>query len=321
MAQEATNKQIAVIERDVSDKVMKRVRELESGHGLLLPAGYSPENALKSGFLLLRQTVNKDGVPALQVCTNDSVTMTFLDIVLQGLNPSKSQCYLIVRGDKLTLLRSYFGTERALRTVMPEVDLVPCQVIYEGDTIEYDIGAFGAKPTLVGQKIITKHTQSFANMNNHIIGVYGYIIKSDGELIASDMMTSNEVFASWKQSTTGVFLPDGTLNPKSTHARFPVEMTKKTLLSRMCKRPLKTTDDSAMIAQREAFLRTTENEFEDDINGDFEESKPQVALGSKNEPKPETAPVTKQTQEPHEPAIEKHVQDGIEALFGDGQPF
>lgn len=317
------DKQVSLLsERDLSDAVMKRVRSLETGKALVLPPNYSPENALKEAYLIIKQTIDKNGAPALSVCTRDSITTALLDMVLQGLNPMKSQCYFIVHGNELKLRRSYFGTERALRTVLPETDKVVAVVVHQGDEVEYEIGTDINNPNTLGEKIVTKHKQSLANMDNPIVAVYGYITKKDGKLVTTDMMTANEIFAAWRKSQTRVFNDQGGINATSTHGQFPVEMAKKTLLNRMCKRPFKATDDSVMIEQQQAFARTTENEYDGvDIESEYEipndKQKPLGPQIPKQEPKQLQVQAEKQ-----DPSLSPEVGD-IASLFGpdDGKPF
>ncbi len=327
MAQESLGgKEIALLkERDISDAVMKRVRDLETGKALVLPPNYSPENALKGAYLIIKQTVDKDKRPALSVCTNESIAESLLDMVKQGLNPTKSQCYFIVRGDKLTLMRSYFGTERALRTVMPEVYKVPCLTIHEGDEIEIEVVNDLSRPDMAGERIVKRHVQKFGATDRPITGAYGYIIGTDGKLIATDIMTVKEIHASWKKSNMQVFDKDGNVLPSSTHGQFPVEMAKKTLLSRMCKRPFKTTDDKSLTEQQQAFIRTTENEYNgSDIEGEYEvPDGKQKALGNAPTQKQPDPPTKPEAKEPQDQKSEPEKGDDIADMFaqGDGQPF
>jgi len=269
---------IALLEKDITDSVLKRVNGLVAGKQLMLPQNYSAENALKEAFLIIKKTVDKDKHLAMDVCTKDSIANALLDMTIQGLNPVKKQCYFIVYGKELQLDSSYFGVERALKNVIPSITKVPVQVIYQGDEVEYQIYTDPVDPDRIGERVITKHMQKFENMNNPIIGAYGYIVaEKDGKpyLMASDLMSISEIYASWRQSKMNPFDDKGALKPYSTHGKFPVEMTKRTLIRRLCKRPINTSDDEALYREaKKAFLRTTENEYSDkdwDIDGEFEE--------------------------------------------------
>ena len=100
----------ALKEKDITATVLERIKELQSTRALTLPKDYSPENALKSAYIILQETVDKDKKPVLSVCTTASIASCLLDMVVQGLSPLKKQCYFIAYGSKLTLSRSYFGS-------------------------------------------------------------------------------------------------------------------------------------------------------------------------------------------------------------------
>ncbi len=287
---QAPKNALAVIEKDITDVVLKRIDGLVTGKQLMLPKNYSAENALKEAFLVIKKTVDKDKRPALDVCTKESIANSLLDMCIQGLNPIKKQAYFIVYDKGLELQRSYFGTERALKNVLPSVLKVPVQVIYEGDELEYEIKTNPLEPDKIGERIVTKHVQKFSNMNNRIVGVYGYIVaEKNGKpyIMASDMMTTREVFASWAKSKMNPFDEKGNLRPSTTHALFPVEMTKKTLIGRICKRAINTSDDEFLYNEaRKAFVRTTENEYsdDDDVEAEYESVQQDVV---QTEPKKE----------------------------------
>lgn len=304
MAQETIgkSKEIALLsERDISDAVMARMRKVEQGKMLVMPKNYVPENAIKSMYLQLLQTVDKDKRPALSVCTKESVANTFLDMVLQGLNPVKKQCYPIVRGNMLTLSRSYFGVEVALRNVLPAISRIPVQIVYADDEFEYEIINDPEKPELMGNIVVTKHKQTLKNRDKQkIIGVYGYVMYkpswSDKEqLLASDLMTIEEIHTSWMQSQMSVFDDKGNVKPSAVHGKFAEEMSKKTFISRLCKRPFNTSNDNNMLnANQEAFVRTTENEYlgDPELEAEFEKmpegvSQQTIEQNPADQPKPE----------------------------------
>ena len=117
---------------------INRVKIFTSNRDIRLPEGYSPENALKSAWLVLLETKDKNDRPALEVCTKDSIANAMLSMVLQGLNPVKKQCDFLVYGNKLTLQREYHGTI-ALAKRYADVREAVGTVIYEGDDFQYSI--------------------------------------------------------------------------------------------------------------------------------------------------------------------------------------
>ena len=102
--------ELALIKKDVVDVVGKKAQEFVSRGELHLPPNYSVENAMKSAWLILQNTVDKDKKPVLQNCTKDSIANALLDMAVQGLNPAKKQGYFIAYGRQLVFQRSYFGT-------------------------------------------------------------------------------------------------------------------------------------------------------------------------------------------------------------------
>lgn len=105
-----TQQSVAVAQKDVVDSVLAKITKFEETGELVLPSNYSAANALKSAWLILQETVDRNNRPALEVCSKESVANALLDMVVQGLSPIKKQCYFIVYGTKLQLMRSYLGT-------------------------------------------------------------------------------------------------------------------------------------------------------------------------------------------------------------------
>ena len=97
---------LSIVQKDVVDTVLSKIKDFEEAGELKLPANYSAANALKSAWLILQETKDRNDKPALVVCTKESVANALLDMVVQGLSPMKKQCYFIVYGSKLTLQRS-----------------------------------------------------------------------------------------------------------------------------------------------------------------------------------------------------------------------
>ena len=82
---------IAIVKKNVVDKVETRVREFQANNELDIPANYSPSNAMKSAWLILQEVKDRNGKPAIEVCTKASMANALLDMVVQGLNTAKTQ--------------------------------------------------------------------------------------------------------------------------------------------------------------------------------------------------------------------------------------
>src|SRR5690606_19317133 len=228
---------IALLKKDTVDVVAEKVREFQERGELHFPADYSPENAMKSAWLILQSTYDKNQNPALKVCTKDSIANALLDMVVQGLNPSKKQCYFIVFGNQLVCMRSYFGTMAVTKRVTGAKE-INANVIYEGDEVEYEIK---------NARIVNlTHKQKFGNINkDKIIGAYASIVMPDGEVFY-EVMTIDELRKAWSKSRT--WSKGQQKEAKgSTHDEFRQEMAKKTVINRLCKRFINSGDDGSLI--------------------------------------------------------------------------
>lgn len=230
--------------KKITDQVMMRIQKLESEKKLALPPDYSAENALQSAWLKLQKTVDKDKRPVLSSCTQASVANSLLDMVIQGLNPAKNQCYFIAYGNELNLQRSYFGSRSVLRRIGYDVDAM---VIWKGDTIERIVENARYK--------VTKHVSPFENQGKDIAGAYAIVrdLKT-GEEVWCEMMTWDEIQKSWAKSKTYKY-------DNSTHRDFPGEMTKRTITERAIKGFINSRDDKDVLIG--AFNRTTEKQYEE----------------------------------------------------------
>ncbi|MGM8212605.1 recombinase RecT [Virgibacillus sp. W0430] len=231
--------QLAMVKKDTVDVVAERVRHFQEQGEIHFPAGYSPDNAMKSAWLTLQNTQDRNKKPALEVCTRDSIANALLDMVVQGLNPTKKQGYFIVYGNQLTFQRSYFGTMAVTKRVTGAKE-INANVIYDGDDVDYE---------MVNGKITNlKHKQKFGSIDKeNIIGAYATIVL-DSNTTYHELMTIEEIRQAWSQSQMW-----GKGNKKekegSTHDKFRQEMAKKTVINRACKKFLNSSDDSSLVIQ------------------------------------------------------------------------
>lgn len=234
---------IVAVKKDVVDVVENKIKQFQAKQELDLPANYSPSNAMKSAWLVLQEVKDRNGKPAVEVCSKPSMANALLNMVVQGLNPAKNQCYFIVYGDQLVMQRSYFGTMHVAKTVCPEIEEIYSDVVYKDDEFEYQ--------KVKGRTVIVKHTQKLGNVDpDKLIAAYCTIIYKDGSE-RSTIMTMAECKNSWRKSRMGVFSSGDKLNEKSTHAQFTAEMMKKTVTNRACKAIINASDDSSIMIARE----------------------------------------------------------------------
>ena len=285
---------LALIKKDVVDVVGKKVQEFVSRGELHLPPNYSVENAMKSAWLILQNTFDKDKRPVLQVCTKDSIANALLDMAVQGLNPAKKQGYFIAYGKQLVFQRSYFGTMAVTKRVAGAKDIF-AEIVYKGDEFEYTIKN--------GNKYITKHVQRIENVDpGNIVAAYCTIIFDDDRQF-TDVMTWPEIQKAWSKSK---------MNPEkegSTHKEFAQEMARKTVINRACKRYLNSSDDGSLLMYH--VNRADELTAEAEVEAEIEENANQEFIDVDYEPVEEPAgekPAEKPQEQPQEQKQEQKGQ-------------
>lgn len=227
--------QLAVIKQEVFDKVGNEVRGYVSNGELVLPAGYSAENAMKFAWLKMQSK------PAIyENCTKTSIINTLLSMIYQGLNPDKNQCYFIPYGNELTLQRSYFGSMKLAKTVDPSITDICYDVVYNDDIFEIEKRR--------GHTIIATHRQKLENIDkNKIKAAYCSVFRGDTE--DTTVMTMDEIKAAWRKSRMNPVDERGNIKANSTHGQYTKDMAIKTVVNRACKYIINSSDDSSLLAQ------------------------------------------------------------------------
>ncbi|AGK97375.1 recombinase RecT [Clostridium pasteurianum] len=247
--QNTNNKALTTQEKNITEEVLSRVNDLSKKGELVVPQGYSAANALKSAWLMLQETVDREKNPVLQVCSKATVANSLLDMVIQGLSPAKKQCYFVAYGKQLQLMRSYMGTVAVTKRLKGIKD-VKAYCIYEGDEFEqtFDLDTATLK--------ITKFDPKFENIDlTKIKGAFAVVLGDKGP-IYTEVMNINQIKKAWGQ---GVAYKSG----KSTaHNNFTDEMAKKTVINRACKMFANTSDDSDLLI--EAFNNSDEKQYDED---------------------------------------------------------
>lgn len=257
---------VATATQGISEQVLARVNQL-SEVGFTMPADYNHVNAIKMSMLKLQEIKDKDGHPALDVCTPNSIASALFKMCTKGLNAALNQCYLIVRGDQLCCDDSYFGKVLQVKRIFP--DWEPCpQVIHEGDKFDFSID------TKTGHRRLIEHKQTLESMDKDFIG--GYIIlptkEGDGDLY---IMTKKQIIAAWEKSSSV---------KRAVHAQFTTKMIGKTLVNSGCNMIINSTP-SANIDEIDhddpnAPLQSVESEYEEVVDTDTGEVKVLDAPGN-----------------------------------------
>lgn len=276
--------------RELTDQVAGRLEDLKD-EGLALPTNYSAQNALKAAYLRLQDVKDRQGRPALTVCSQSSIANALLDMAIQGLSPAKNQCYFIVYGNELQMQRSYFGTIAALKR-LDSVEDIDAQVVHRGD--KFEIGADEFCRT-----IVTKFEPSFTNLDKELIGAFAFIKLANGR-VDFTVMTKAQIDTSWAQSRN---------RQNNVQKKFSDEMAKRTVLNRAAKMFINTSDDSDLLTG--SINAATEAEYEEpkDVTAATEEESSAQLLADFN--KEQVAEKKNDTpQDPDEPVEAEKVEDG-----------
>lgn len=251
-------KQITKQERNISDVVLTRVKEMKETGDIAFPQNYNYSNALKSAQLILAETVDRNKVPVLQSCSKPSICNALLDMVIQGLSPAKKQCYFVPYGGKLQLMKSYLGNIAATKRLKGVKDVF-ANVIYEGDVFEYKLNLN------TGLIEIENHEQKFENIGKKILGAYAVVVRENQNNYV-EVMNIEQIKNAWNQGAAK--------GNSQAHKNFAEEMAKKTVINRACKRFVNTSDDSDTLIEsinrtneykEEDIIETTKNEVEEEI--------------------------------------------------------
>ena len=185
---------------------------------IIVPDGYNFIAAINSAIYLLSEATDRNGKPALEVCTTKSINYSLTKMVLLGLNPMLKQGYFIVYGNELQFMPSYFG-DRAMAERTGITDIV-ARVVYDTDefSCEFVDGypvikhLFGVKEKIVKEASFITHAYCLFTLPN-------------GRR-AGDVMTFAQILKSWAHSKDP--------NRKSQNDS-PEEMAKRTVTRRALK--------------------------------------------------------------------------------------
>jgi recombination protein RecT len=239
-------------EEGTVEQVLQKIATFQEAGELRFPPNYVPENAVRSAWLLIQETEDRNHKPALEVCTKASIANALLEMVLKGLSVVKKQCYFVVYGNKLELERSYMG-EIAIAKRDAGVKDVNAVTIYEGDDFAYEIDP------KTGRKQVVKHVQTMDNINlDKIKGAYAIVTYEDGR-IDTEIMTMAQIRKAWAQGAAKGDSP--------AHRNFTDQMAEKTVINRALKIVNGSTDDSAlMVNDQYPAMATVRNDIKQNAN-------------------------------------------------------
>lgn len=278
---------LALIKKDTVDIVAAKVREFQERGELHFPPNYSPDNAIKAAWLKLQETADKNGKPALQACTKDSIANALLTMVVYGLTPLKDQGYFIVYGNKLVWQNSYFGNMALWKRVTGSEHDPVAMVVYADDEFEYEI--------VDGEIKVAYHKQKLSNVDpGKIVAAYAILTYPDGTK-KTTLMTMDEIRKAWEQGQTK--------GKSQAHTNFTAEMCKKTVINRACKIGIKSSDDSSLALLKEVMKANEEELSEAAVEAEIAENANQEFIDVDYEPVEDVAeekPAEKPQEQPQE---------------------
>ena len=244
--------------------------------GLTLPKNYAAQNALSAAIFKIKETVDKSKQPALSVCTPDSIKQAVMEMLVKGLAPSKTQCYFIVYGNKLTMFESYFGLLHRAKESDPNIKDIYGEVVYAKDKFKYRLRR--------GAKEIVEHEQEPENIDlKNIKGAYATILYRDGTEV-SEYMAWAQIQNSWSKGQTK--------GDSDAHKLSPEEMAKRTVLKRLVKNVVNTSSDEELLKDIKDEADELEATEPIDITPDDEpEEEPEVEEDTYVDEKADSEPV------------------------------
>lgn len=207
-----------LVAKDFTEGMVVKIKQKEK-FGLTFPKDYNYTNELMSAMLILQDTVDMNKKPVLQSCTRASIENALVEMVTSGLSMQKKQCYPVAYGGKLQCQKSVYGNTCIARRY--GLKDITAEVIYEGDTFEYEI--------VNGKKKVITHNQDFENIDNDKVkGAYAIATMDDGSIL-TEVMNIKQIKQAWKQ---GYGYKE---NGNGTHQKFTDQMAMKTVKNRLLK--------------------------------------------------------------------------------------
>lgn len=203
---------------------------------------FNAKQAIISMALKLKETKDKAGRPAIDVCSRESIMTVTQEVLVKKLDLMKSQAALLVRGDKLMLQPEYFGNVKRSLELNPFLAYFTFAIIYKDDKVDLEVGEDG------GYRI-KSHKTSIANIGkDKVVACYANAVKKDGTIYATELMTMDEIKMAWSQSSNSSL---------SVHSKFWKKMCRKTVLNSLCTWLINTTGET----ENEYFADQDEEDF------------------------------------------------------------
>ena len=231
------NQSVAVVEdKNITTNVLNKINAFQTSGELRIPKDYSPENALKSAWLILQDTKDRNNNPVLQACSKESIANALLKMVVWGLSPLKKQGDFIAYGTQLEFSPEYTGNLVLAKRYGGLKDY-NAKAIFKGDIFEFE-----SEDQFPYRTKITKHKRSLESMGGEVIGAYfAYELQNGSKDV--EIMNMIQIRNSWNQ---------GQMKGNSgAHKNFSDQMAIKTVINRGCKLLIRGSDDSVLYTNDE----------------------------------------------------------------------
>lgn len=233
-------------QKDITVHVLERIETFQSNGEIQLPKDYSPANALKSAYVTLSE-LKKDGKPALEYCTKESIAGALLKMVVLGLSPLKKQGDFIMYGDRLEFSPEYTGNIVLAKRFGGLKD-IRSNAIFKGDDFDFEVD-----PN-TGRKKILKHKPTLESIGSKdVIGAYAIMEFVDGSFDV-EVMSIEQIKMSWGQGAMKGNSP--------AHRNFPDQMAIKTVINRACKLLIRGSNDGYLVGEDETQVKESVVEAE-----------------------------------------------------------
>ncbi|OYD41133.1 RecT family recombinase [Sphingobacterium cellulitidis] len=231
------NQSVAVVEeKNITTQVLNKINAFQSSGEIRIPKDYSPENALKSAWLILQDTKDRNNNPVLQSCTKESIANSLLKMVVWGLSPLKKQGDFIAYGQNLDFSPEYTGNLVLAKRYGGLINHSQ-KAIFKGDEFEFETDLEFPYRTR-----IVKHKRTLESMGGEVIGAWFAYELSDGTKDV-EIMNMAQIRAAWNQ---------GQMKGNSgAHKNFTDQMAIKTVINRGCKLIIRGSDDSVLYSSSE----------------------------------------------------------------------
>ncbi|MCQ4139194.1 recombinase RecT [Chryseobacterium sp. EO14] len=255
MSQE-NNTQLDKVKKDISAQVLAKVDAFQAAGELRIPKDYSPENALKSAYLILTEQENSQKKPVLEVCTKESIANALLKMVVWGLSPMKKQCDFIPYGNKLECSIEYTGNIVLAKRFGGLKD-IKARAIFKQDQFEFEVN-----PETGKIKIVT-HKQTLESIGSKdVVGAYAVMEMADGGRDV-EIMSMQQIRDAWNQGAMKGNSP--------AHKNFPDQMAMKTVINRACKLLIRGSDDAVLFGDDDENAKPLDRVSED-VNQNIREN-------------------------------------------------